>query len=232
MKKYVYRLESPWNNWNEFFCHQFQYTCTRGIDLPYLKGLMRALQLHEDLCGVWYFSDFADAVLCQERDPYPTEDRGRRGAIKLLRGGSGEPLRFCSRIDQACFTRSEVEPDHALKHEYASAHLHLRRFDTQGRQWRTGPLVGKRVPYMVLPDQCVSVFFDGHWYPKCPDLGAKLRQVIIERGTADGFLISPDSESATQKEELILSEPPKDVPGRENTWLSRLWRNLARSDTD
>lgn len=231
MKTYAYRLESPWSDWDEFFCNEFQYTCTRVIDLVHLKGLLPTLQPLHDWCGVWYFKNFADAVLFQEREPYPTEDRGKFAVTRLSGRGGGEALRFCIRIDETFFNASMIFPDRALNDSYKSAYVHLRQFNTGGKQWRTGQISSDRIPHIGVPDQFVSIFFDGHWYPKSPDLGRKLHQLVTERETADGFLISQASEHAPQQRVLTLPTSTKETIAPRSKWLSRWWRKLARSET-
>jgi hypothetical protein len=201
LEKYVYRLESPWSDWGQYFDARLQYTCVRTIDRVDEHGWDLTPVPGEDVCGLWCLSSFTDAVRFQDSEPLCWDEDSRsarlKAAVSKLAGRSGlSPIRFCVRIDRGAFGNGRLWPDLPLLSSYSSSCFHARVFDTQGSTWRIDEISSRRVPHVSVDDRHVEVYFDGRWYRKSREVGDAIRSLILRGRSAQGVVLDVAAEHA------------------------------------
>ncbi|MDO5633038.1 MAG: hypothetical protein Q4G22_14570 [Paracoccus sp. (in: a-proteobacteria)] len=181
--QYVYRGESPWSVWDQFFNGSFCGTWWREIDdcadahrlnKDPTAPRLPALPPGHHRCGFWVFGALADGVRFCQTEPRTTPEARYAAAFGALTGRPDGWLkqRILIRIDRAALSVWPAYPDRALTYAYPSTTMFLTSAP------HDGPPQSGLCRAITLPDQAIEIFFRGHWHQKSPDLGIWLRDQI------------------------------------------------------
>ncbi|MFC3061028.1 hypothetical protein [Paenirhodobacter populi] len=187
--RYVYRLESVWEIFEQYFLEDRPYRIFAQIDRIEDHAHIPQLQIGQSWCGLWFLTDVEDAIAFQSNEP----TANALGASPLdsvvlaLKGRAGvldRPMRLMTRISLAGFEGRTFRPDLPLIHEYPSSMFDLRPANIGEAKSREGRLTA----IVTMPSKHIEVFYDGRWYPKRLAIGRMIRCKILCEKSARGIL--------------------------------------------
>lgn len=190
-ERYVYRGETFWNRWENFFEAPFAARWFRDYDLGVAPELsfLRLPQGHS-YCGYWVWGAQSDAARFCLKEPWaPEQERWNNSFNVLRRQDAGAHLlcqRILIRIDIDFLNGLEVMPDRLLASKYANGYESAKVYyssclDYRDDGWRA------HTSNVTLPDHSIELYYNGWWLPKSVDLGVWLKRQLASVEAIHGF---------------------------------------------
>lgn len=187
---YVYRLETVWEIFEQYFRENRPYRIFAQIDRIEDHAHIPSLQIGQSWCGLWFLTDVEDAIAFQSNEPTTNAFRASPldSVVLALEGRAGlldKPTRLMTRISLAGFEGRTFRPDLPLIHEYPSSMFDLRPANHSVAKSREG----WPTAMVTMPSKHIEVFYEGRWYPKRLAIGRMIKYKILRQRSAKGIIL-------------------------------------------